>query len=426
MTAPVHRGSLWSATAPPAPSTPSLAGNHRADVVIVGGGFTGLSAALHLAEGGAKVVVLEAEVLGHGGSGRNVGLVNAGLWLQPEAVEVALGREGGRRLNDLLGGAPGVVFGLIEKHGIACEATRSGTIHCAHSDAGLKWLRERARQMSERGVTEVEIIDRVTTGTMIGTQLYRGALLDRRAGTIQPLGYVHGLAAAALRAGVKVHSKTRVLQLVPDASAWRVSTDGGSVVAPNVVLATNAYTDELWPGLARAFVMLHYSQVASVPLTDNIARSILPERQGGWDTRNVMISFRLDAKNRLILGSIGTPSLSAGGTGRWASSLSKRLFPQLGDVTWEHQWSGQIAMTDDHLPRINRLAPGLLTPIGYNGRGIGPGTVFGKCIADYVLSGDEKRLPLPLTNVRMEPMRRLRGLALNTSFRVGHVMQKYM
>lgn len=421
-----EHNSLWTATASPAPPTGPLAGEHEADVVIVGGGFTGLSAALHLAEGGARAVVLEAGELGHGGSGRNVGLVNAGLWLQPEDAENVLGRDAGRRLNDHLSAAPSVVFSLIEKHGIACEAVHKGTIHCAHSSAGLAWLNERTRQFRERGVTEVEILSKEATASMTGAATYFGALLDRRAGTIQPLGYVRGLAAAAIHAGARIHTGTRVTELERVGSVWRVGAGAGHVRAPNVVLATNAYTDQLWPGLQRAFVMLHYSQIASEPLSDNVAKSILPGRQGAWDTRNVMVSFRLDTGNRLILGSIGTPSVSPGGTRRWARSLSRRLFPQLGDLAWQQQWSGQIAMTDDHLPRLNRLAPGLITPIGYNGRGIGPGTVFGRSIARYLLTGNEAELLLPLSDVRTERMRGLRALAFNTAFRTGHVMQRFL
>jgi len=141
---------LWEQTAPPPPPTSLLDGEVKVDVAVIGAGFTGLSAALHLAEGGAKVAVLEAAEIGFGGSGRNVGLVNAGMWVMPDELPAVLGDAYGARLLDLLGNAPSVVFELIERHGIACEAVRQGTLHCAVGDDGLAELKERARQWQAR------------------------------------------------------------------------------------------------------------------------------------------------------------------------------------------------------------------------------------------------------------------------------------
>ncbi len=191
---------LWEKTAPAAPPTTALRGDHRSDVVVVGGGYTGLSTALHLAEAGAGVVLLEAAEIGFGGAGRNVGLVNAGMWVQPDVLVQTMGKDRGEALLDLLGGAPRLVFDLIEKHEIACEAVHRGTLHCAVGPAGLKELQEREAQWRRRGAA-VELLDAAETARKTGTTAFAASLLDRRAGTIQPLAYARGLAHAAIAAG---------------------------------------------------------------------------------------------------------------------------------------------------------------------------------------------------------------------------------
>ena len=172
------------------------------------------------------------------------------------------------------------------------------------------------------------------------------------------------------------------------------------MTARNVVLGTNAYTDTLWPGLKKTFTMIHYFQVATVPLGDR-AEFILPEGQGLWDTGKIMFSLRRDSFGRLIVGSMGRAIGGDNGLSRrWAARRIRALYPKLGGVGFEKSWHGQIAMTPDHLPRIYRLADGLYTPIGYNGRGITPGTIFGKAIAELLSGGSEDDLPLPVTDAK--------------------------
>ncbi|MGA8261595.1 MAG: FAD-dependent oxidoreductase, partial [Arenicellales bacterium] len=199
---PVSHG-LWAHSATAAPPCELLSGPLEVDVVVVGAGFTGLAAALRLAENGASVAVLEAQSIGYGASGRNAGLVNAGLWLSPDEIVKRLGNEYGERLMSALGDAPTRVFELIETHGMRCEPRRTGTLHCAHSPSGFEELRQRAGEWTSRGAP-VELLDRQAAARKIGTDHFHGALLDHRAGTVQPLGYARGLAAAAARAGARI------------------------------------------------------------------------------------------------------------------------------------------------------------------------------------------------------------------------------
>ena len=270
------------------------------------------------------------------------------------------------------------MLALVDKHGIECEATRSGTLYLGKNEKAKKKIAERARQMNEIG-GRIEVLDAEATAAKTGTRAYHACLLDPDAGTVNPMGYVRGLAHAAQKAGAGIHTGSPVTGLERKGADWRVSTGEAEVVAPNVILATNAYTDRLWPGLKQEIFPLYYCQFATTPLSENLNKSILPERQGAWDSETAMTSFRFDAAGRLIVGTVG--SIPEGGgwfRTRWAEHKLKHLFPHLPPVEWDVQWMGNIAFTTDNLPHMHQLAPGVMTCIGYNGRGIAPGTVMGR------------------------------------------------
>ncbi|MBR1133016.1 NAD(P)/FAD-dependent oxidoreductase [Bradyrhizobium iriomotense] len=388
---------LWELTAPPAPQTRSLAGEMEVDVAIIGGGYTGLSAALHLAQKGVRVVVLEASEIGFGGSGRNVGLVNAGMWVMPDVLVSTLGQTFGERLIELLGHGPSEVFDLIARHGIDCEPVHAGTLHCAVGRRGLEEIETRAKQWQRRGAP-VEVLNAEETRRKIGGGNYAGALLDKRAGTIQPLAYVRGLARAALAAGAEIFTQSPVLAASDAGSRWQVDTKAGIVRADWVIVATDAYARGPWSELRKEQVHLPYFNFATRPLSDNLKASILPERQGAWDTRQVLSSFRFDRAGRLVFGSVGALEGSGAAIHQaWAIRTLRRMFPQLAGVEFEAAWYGMIGMTSDNLPRFHKLSRNVIAFSGYNGRGIAPGTVFGRALASYVL-GDvsDKDLPLPV------------------------------
>ncbi|WP_255429502.1 NAD(P)/FAD-dependent oxidoreductase [Ramlibacter albus] len=417
---------LWEASAPPAPPAQPLAEGVEADVAIIGCGFTGASAALHLASGGASVVVLEAQEIGFGASGRNVGLVNAGMWVMPSVLLNELGPVMGPRLLDLLGNGPSAVFELVEKHRIECEALHNGTLHCAVGRAGVQEVHERARQWKERGAP-VEVLDAERTAQFTGTRAYGAALLDHRAGTVQPLAYVRGLSAAALHAGARIHTRTPVVAAQRIGDSWQLSTRSGATVrAKWVIVATDAYTGAqgLWPGIRNEQVFLPYFNLATAPLPPDLAVTILPQRQGAWDTRQVLSSFRFDAAGRFIFGSVG----ALRGAGRaihpgWARRAMAKLFPQLRGVPFEHEWYGTIGMTSDALPRFHELDRNVVSFSGFNGRGIAPGTVLGRELARLVL-GEVRRedLPLPATPVAPAPLRTARTLGYELGAQAFHLV----
>jgi len=395
--------SLWDASALESDYTAPLNTEEQVDVAIVGAGFTGLSTALHCAEKGLSAHVIEAEQIGYGGSGRNVGLVNAALWLPPQKVRESLGPTYGPRFIKKFGNGPEYVFSLIEKHQIRCEVTRTGTIHAAHGPSGYTDLQERHKEWQRLG-EPVDLLGRDEISEMIGTRHFHGGLVDHRCGTINPMGYCRGLARAALGAGAKISTGVRATRLRRDGDLWKVETGNGTLTAKAVVLGTNAYTDALWPGLNRTFTMIHYFQLATKPLGPE-ADYILPGKQGLWDTGQIMFNVRRDAFDRLLIGSMGkvVGTKDNGLSHRWAKKQIARLFPKLGPVAFDEAWTGQIAMTPDHLPRIHQLEANLFTPIGYNGRGITTGTIFGEAMARLLTGLDPADLPLPMTDLATVP-----------------------
>ncbi|CAH1669643.1 NAD(P)/FAD-dependent oxidoreductase [Chelatococcus asaccharovorans] len=417
---------LWEITAPPAPVTSVATGAFEANVVVIGAGFTGLSCAFRLARGGAKVVVLEDKEIGFGGSGRNVGLVNAGLWVMPSALPAALGADYGERLLTLLGDAPRLVYAMVENNGIDCELAKTGTLHCAVGKQGLAEIQQRAEQWQARGAP-VSLIGAEETARLVGSTAYAGALLDRRAGTIQPLAYVRGLAEAAIKAGAEIYTASPVTSAERAGPRWTIRTPQSSIRADWIVVATNAYTHGPWPAIRHELVHLPYFNMATEPLSEELQRTILPERQGVWDTRPILSSFRFDRAGRLVFGSVG----ALRGTGRavhqaWARRALGKLFPQLKGVGFETLWYGQIGMTVDNLPRFHKLAENVISFSGYNGRGIAPGTVFGYVLAEHIAGGiAEADLPLPVTEPAAQPLRQARELFYEVGAQAAHLVDGY-
>jgi glycine/D-amino acid oxidase-like deaminating enzyme len=413
---------LWRATSREHAEAAPLAGDAEADLAIVGGGFTGCAAALHAAKAGASVRLVEARDVGFGGSGRNVGLVNAGLWLPPDAVVAAMGEAAGRKLNRLLGDAPALVFSLIEEHAIDCEPVRNGTLHCAHSPAGFEDLRERYRQLSRDGAP-VALLSRDETAERVGSRSLHGALHDARAGTIQPLAYCQGLARAAIAAGATLHSRSPAIAIRRDGGRWRVEMPGGFLRARALLLATNAYHLPVAGLSAPQSIGVGYFQMATEPLTGDAADIVLPGGEGCWDSALVMSSFRKDKAGRLIIGGIGSLAHAAGGVHRrWAMRKLVRMFPQLGKPHFEEAWFGRIAMTSDHVPKILDIGPDALAIFGYSGRGIGPGTLFGSRAAQALLAGDREHLPMAPIDAHHEAMSTMRALYYETGAVLNHAV----
>lgn len=407
--------SLWAATASPPAHTPPLSGATRADVCIVGAGYTGLSTALHLAEQGKDVVVLEAHEPGWGGSGRNGGQVIPGLKFDPGEFREMFPSDIAEPLIQFAGSTADVVFELIERHGMDVPRIRNGWIQGAHTAAGVELVRRRAAQWAKSGVAGARFLDRQAAAALLGTDKYLGAWLDPRGGGIQPLSYARGLARAAQAAGARIHGASPVQSLQRNGDRWTLTTPGGSSVdAARVVLATNGYTGDLWPGLKQSIIAPNSFQVATEPLPDAVARTILPQGHVSSDTRQLLFYFRLDHQRRLIMGGRG-PFREPQSDGDWShlESVIQSMFPAAATAAIAYRWCGRVALTRDFLPHLHEPAEGLLVDIGCMGRGIGLQTAMGRAMAAYLISGKASSLPLPVTGVRGLPLHRLRRIYIS-------------
>jgi glycine/D-amino acid oxidase-like deaminating enzyme len=399
--------SLWAATAEPAVETPPLEASKRVDVAIVGAGYTGLSTALHLSELGIDVCVIDANEPGWGASGRNGGQVIPGLKYDPAELVRRFGPRDGETIVDMAGGAADTVFGLIGRHGIACDARRAGWIQPTHSTKLLDTLHARARQWEARGA-QVELLDRAQITQRLGTEAFVGGWVDRRAGSVQPLSYARGLARAAMARGVSIHRATRAQKLEQRAGGWRIHTANGPAIdARQVLVATNGYSDSLWPGLAQSMIAANSFIVATRPLPADIGASILPGREVASDSRRLLLYFRRDAEGRLLMGGRG-PFREPRGASDWAhlERAAQLLYPQLKEVEYEYRWAGRIGITRDFLPHVHLPVPGLTIALGYNGRGIAMATTLGKHLAAH-LAGTAQGLPLPPTSIKPIPLHAL-------------------
>lgn len=411
--------SLWGATASAAPSLPELKGPLRAEVLIIGAGYTGLAAALHLCECGVDVVVLDARALGECGSGLNGGQVIAGVKHDPDTLERMFGPTLGAQLVQTVASGPDLVFDLIRRYEINCAPTRRGWIQPATSDAALLPIVRRVEQWRRRGAP-VELLDRREVSRLTGSERYCGGWLDRRGGTVQPLSYLFGLARAVQGLGGRIFAGSPAIKLEASGTQWRVHTPGGEVSAAMVVLATNAYTDRLVDALRTTVVAVPSFQVATEPLPQALRDSILPQGQAASDTWHLLRYYRLSPDGRLVLGSRGLfGHAPLAETARHHYRAVQEIFPQLRGLRYDYHWGGLVAMTSDHLPHLHQLAPGLLAGLGYNGRGVAMATVMGSLLARCIRGVPAEELGFPVTAVR--PMRLHRFSQLGVRLAIGYL-----
>ncbi|TCT02246.1 NAD(P)/FAD-dependent oxidoreductase [Aquabacter spiritensis] len=392
--------SIWAATADPAPETPSLDAAAEADVAIVGAGYTGIAAALRLAAGGARVVVLDAGEPGAGASGRNGGQVIPGLKYDPDELAAFYGEAGVA----FVGATADLVFDLVAAHGIACDAARGGWIQPTLKHAHLPKLHARAAQWAKRGAP-VDILDAGATARLTGSAAFVGGWIDRRAGRLHPLNYMRGLLRAALGAGVRIHGFSRATGLRRAGGRWRLATSAGpEVTAAQVLIATNGYTDDLWPRLKQTVIPANSFQVATSPLDPAVLRRVLPEGSVVSDSRRVANYFRIGPGGRLMMG--GRGSFAEPRTAADFAALGPAVaafFPDLADVPLEFGWAGRIALTRDFLPHVHQPAPGITIALGYNGRGVALASALGTALGAHLLDPTAP-LPLKLTDISPLPL----------------------
>jgi glycine/D-amino acid oxidase-like deaminating enzyme len=406
--------SLWSALAPAPADLPRAEGTLRADIAIIGGGVLGLSTALALVEAGCSVVLVEAEQIAFGASGRNTGFVVPSLKgsLTLEAATNLVGPENAEALLQCVGQAGNLVFGLIKRLSIDCAAEQTGVVQAAIDDAGLGVIEAQVRGYASVGV-HLLAADAAQIRAITGFPGYRGALVLPTGGQINPLAYVRGLANSALAAGARIR-RGRVASIEAASGGWCLrTTEGAEIRAAQVVSATNAMIGDLLPQVKRAIIPMQSYQIATQPLDDDVRRAILPNRQPLVDFRNHPFALRWSPDHRLVTGgaALFDGSFALTRMSRFLLKRLHRLVPGLPELRVEHAWRGVIAGTGDFMPRMWDLGNGLFAPIGCNGRGVALSTALGACIAQYLLTQDAHKLPVPVTTPRPWMFPFLKGIA---------------
>ncbi|MES2784356.1 MAG: FAD-dependent oxidoreductase [Pseudomonadota bacterium] len=389
---------------------PALEGGRTADIVVVGGGIAGVSAALHAAEAGAKVILLEANSVGWGASGRNGGHVAAASKLSRDEAIRMYGPKVGERFNIAAENGPDLVFGLADKYGIDAEVQRTGMLIAAHSQSAARTLEQRALEMQSRG-RPVEYLDRRAAAAAIGSDLYLGAFRDSRGGSINPLAYVRGLARAAQAAGAEIHENARALSVVKHGATWNVATQRGIVQTSHVIVCTNAYTDDLWPGLKRSIVPARSYHVATAPLSQELREKILPGREVMTDSRRLLIGLRVSKDGRLHFNGYG-PALGPD-TGMDMDSTIARIeeiYPRLKPVQIQVKWHGWMAMSTANTWEVHELANGVVAALGCNGRGVAMATFIGRDLAEHAMGKPASELIVPFTPLRQLPLHAIHDL----------------
>lgn len=406
--------SLWAATARPAPDTPPLAGEASADVAVIGGGYCGLSTALHLAQRGVSAIVLEAREPGHGASGRNNGhCVPEWLWQTPDDIVARYGEREGERMNDFQAAAADLAFSLIREHQIECEAVQSGMLRVAKPGPDLDTIRVRAAQWAGRG-KPVRFVEQAQLREYIVTDAFAGAMLFEQGGHINPLGYCRGLADAAMRAGAAVHGNSPVTAIRRDGASWRLTTPAGEAVAATVVMATNAFRPVPRREVERAYTPIRALGVATDPYPLELRRQVLPGDHNFQEfrrRRTITRYFFFDGGGRLATGGpIGrgvneTVEQSDATIGR----RIRQTFPQLGEIRFTYRWEGWFDVSPSRTVGIHELAPRLFAVIGFSGRGIPTATATGRELAAMIAADDPQAMALPLTPLPRNLLGALKG-----------------
>jgi len=384
---------------------PELDADAEVDVAVIGGGVTGLSTALHAAQNGQRVALLEAKEVAWGASGRNSGHIPAATRQEPAAILKAFGPVYGPRIVHASREAPELVFGLAARHGMEVSACRNGGIQAAHTEAALAKLRRRVSDLKALGY-ELELLDARQTAERVGCRpgLYLGAVRDPAGGTLNPLAYARGLARAAQAAGAQLYERSAARSLARAGGAWQVKTARAALRARFVVLCTNGYSDGLLPRLWRSIVAVRAYQFMTPPLPEPVRRRILPGGEGFTDTRRMMSGVRLHADGRLHFSGIG-PFFGAEREPDVKASLARmhQLFPELAGIGLDYWWSGWMAMNGETTWKLHELDEGLLAALGCNGRGVGLGTVYGRELAGFIAGKPAAELIMPF-----QPVRRIR------------------
>ncbi|MEM7169700.1 MAG: FAD-binding oxidoreductase [Pseudomonadota bacterium] len=382
--------SYYAATANAIEGFPALEGEHRCDVCVIGGGFTGLSSALHLAERGYNVILLEAHRVGWGASGRNGGQMGSGQRQDQDSLEKLLGLADARRLWDLGEAAKQLIRDLVAKHDIACDL-KPGIIHADHRARFVADSHAYVEKLNrDYGYEQIQSLSKSAIREHLATDFYHGGNIDWGAGHLHPLNFALGLAQAARGLGAQIFERSQVLKF-QEGDKVSVKLDRGEVKADFVLLGCNGYLDKLEPRVAARSMPINNYIVATEPLGEDLAQSLIREDTAVADSKFVVNYYRLSADRRMLFGGGETYRY------KFPEDIKSIVLPhmlqvyaQLRDVRIDYAWGGTLAITLSRLPYFARLSKNVLTASGYSGQGVAMGTLAGQILADAVAGTSER------------------------------------
>lgn len=385
--------SLWKASAESLAEFPGLNTNLETDILVIGAGYTGLSTAIHASETHSNIVVIDQAQPGWGCSGRNGGQINPQWKPSIDQLQEKYPGNEFRQFIDILDQSADLVFDLVERYNISCQARRTGSLIPGRGAKAHRYLSAWSGYWQQYGA-DVELLDAAATAHLIGSSHYDYCMLDRRGGSLQPLSYSRGLARACLEKGVQIFGESKATSIKRKGQQWEVAVNGVEISARQLVIGTNGYTDDLWPELKQTLVPVASMLTATKPLPEKIANQILPERQPVAEYAGVPAYYRLDEMNRMVFGWRGTLSGSIGHLNTThLRQKAIRLFPPLASMDWEYDWAGYVGMTSHQRPMLLNLGDNAYAGLGFNGRGITMATMMGKQLA-FALSGQPVNIAL--------------------------------
>jgi gamma-glutamylputrescine oxidase len=375
-------------------------GDVTADVCVIGAGYTGLSAALELAEAGYKVVVLESETVGYGASGRNGGQVCSGFSASQDKLEAQLGKDEARYCFKLAEEAKSLVRDRVVRHEIDCDL-RWGYLHVIPKPSQMEMLRAWKDEWDNLGYSDTEVLTKAEVEERLGTRIYHGAFREAGAGHFHPLNYCLGLARAATAAGAVIHEKSKVIE-VDTGSAPTARTQTGRVKAKFMVIAGNAYLGRTVPKLYGRVMPVTSYIIATEPLGPNRATALIRDGEAVANTNFIVDYFRTTADTRLLFGGRASYStLEPPSLGAYMKPRMTAVFPQLRDTRIDYAWGGYIAITYNRIPDCGRLGPTTYYAHGYSGHGVALTGLYGKLMAEAI-RGQAERFDL-LARVKHYP-----------------------
>ncbi len=420
-----HIQSLWAATANAHQTRVKLEGSITTDVIIIGGGYTGLSTAYHLARQHVNCVVLEQQQVGWGASGRNGGMVLTGYKSSMYDIAKKLGKDAARELLAISVDGINVVADIVAKHGIACSLANCGNFDAAYKPAHFDALKKNQEYMLKHFNYETHIVEKKDLKQELDSPLYHGGLVDPHSYSFHPLNYALGLADAAESLGAVIYDETPALSIQKVGQQFIVKTPSGQVSAMHLVMGTNGYTTELCKQLAVSVMPIGSYIVATERLPRATVERLIPNDRMVADTKNFLYYFRRTPDDRILLGGrVDFAGMESPALYNTVHGNLLEVFPELKDRKIEYRWGGLLGFTLDFFPHIGQLEDGTHFALGYCGHGASISSLMGKLIAQNVIDPLREKNQLERIPLKRIPLHGQRAIVLNLVSKYYHLLDK--